>query len=281
MKYKKRFRRRKLRPIAYVLMGLIILLLIAIGFALKTLLFSNPENSDVSNSNEIVVTPSTSMDTIPTTPTVSIQPTPAYDTTTPSSITVIANKKHSIGQYAPDDLVAVSHPGSNGTQYMRQEAAEAMEQLLTAADNDGVTLYTQSGYRSYDTQVSLWQSYANRDGAQAADTYSSRAGYSDHQTGLAMDIMGINTRMNASTRSDCPIEQCEGSEASLWLAQHAADYGFIQRFPVGKQSITGYVDEWWHYRYVGVDLAKAIKESGLCMEEYFNVEGGDYAQTAE
>ncbi len=281
MKTKRHRRRRKLKPIAYVLMGLIILLLVAIGFAFKTLLFSNPANNDISDSNATVVSPSSSM--VPTTPTpqISIQPTPTYDTTTPSSITVIANKKHSIGQYAPSDLIAVSHPGSNGTQYMRQEAAEAMESLLSAADNDGVTLYTQSGYRSYDTQVSLWQSYADRDGAAAADTYSSRAGYSDHQTGLAMDIMGINTRMNASTRSDCPIEQCEGSDASLWLAQHAADYGFIQRFPVDKQDITGYVDEWWHYRYVGVELAQDIKESGLCMEEYFNVEGGDYAQSAQ
>ncbi len=76
--------------------------------------------------------------------------------------------------------------------------------------------------------------YANRDGYAAADKYSSRAGYSDHQTGLAMDIMGDNTRMNASKRSDCPIEQCEGSPAALWLAENAHNYGFILRYPVGN-----------------------------------------------
>lgn len=266
---KKRHKRRKLKPIAYVLLGLIILLLVAIGFGIKVLLTPQGVNGPTP-SKPTMVTPSPS-------PTPSAtSPLPSYDTTSPDSITVIANKKHSIGQYAPVDLVGVSHPGSNGTQYMREQAAIAMEEMLTAADEDGVTLYTQSGYRSYDTQVGLWQSYANRDGADAADTYSSRAGYSDHQTGLAMDIMGINTRMNESDRSDCPIEQCEGSQASLWLKEHAADYGFIMRFPPGKQDITGYVSEWWHYRYVGIDLAQSIKESGLTMEEYFNVEGGDY-----
>lgn len=201
---------------------------------------------------------------------------PQYDTTSPDSLTIIANKKHPIGEYAPTDLVAVSNPGSSGVQYLREEAAQALEVLLTDAKADGVTLYAQSGYRSYSTQVSLYENYANRDGYAAADKYSSRAGYSDHQTGLAMDIMGDNTRMNASKRSDCPIEQCEGSPAALWLAENAHNYGFILRYPVGKEDITGYVDEWWHYRYVGKDLAQQIHDSELTMEEFFNVSGGDY-----
>ena len=274
MKRKRRHKRR-LKPIAYVLIGLIIVLIGLIIFGITLLLTPTDVNGPTPSKPSAMVTPSPLATTTPI-PTVDPTPQPSYDTTNPDSITVIANKKHSIGQYEPDDLVAVSHPGSNGTQYMRQEAANAMEAMLTAADEDGVILYTQSGYRSYNTQVSLWQSYANRDGVDAADTYSSRAGYSDHQTGLAMDIMGINTRMNESDRSDCPIEQCEGSEASLWLKENAADYGFIMRFPPGKQEITGYVSEWWHYRYVGVELAQTITNNGLTMEEYFNVEGGDY-----
>lgn len=254
---------------------LIIILVILLGFGIFFRITNKPVHNDDPSSETIVVTdepsqPSTSE------PTISEQPAITYDTTSYDSITVIANKKHSLGIYEPDDLTAVSHPGNNGTQYLRQEAAAALEELLAKADEDGVKLYAQSGYRSYATQQSLYQSYADRDGTAAADTYSSRAGHSDHQTGLAMDIMGDNTRMNSSDRSDCPIEQCEGSPAALWLADNAADFGFILRFPQGKQDITGYVYEWWHYRYVGKDLAIKIKDSGLTMEEYFDVSGGDY-----
>lgn len=275
-KKRKRRRRYRLTTQGKIFLGLVSLLLIII-IALIVMfigsLFSSTNNDKEIEINVPSTTPLVSSQPIQTT-----LPTPSYDTTSPESITVIANKKHSLGDYAPTDLVEVSHAGSSGTQYMREEAAQALEQLLSAADQEGITLYAQSGYRSYSTQESLYNSYAARDGYAAADTYSSRAGYSDHQTGLAMDIMGENTRMNASDRSDCPIEQCEGSPASLWLEEHAADYGFILRFPEGKEDITGYVYEWWHYRYVGIDLAKEIKASNLTMEEFFNVEGGDYQQ---
>ncbi|MCI5774521.1 MAG: M15 family metallopeptidase [Erysipelotrichaceae bacterium] len=239
--------------------------------ALETIEVSNEPEVSASASPDAATNDQPGEETITTS-----EPALTYDTTSYDSITVIANKKHSIDTYEPSDLTAVSHSGSNGTQYMRQEAASALEELFAKADEDGIALYAQSGYRSYQTQQGLYQSYANRDGVAAADTYSSRAGHSDHQTGLAMDIMGDNTRMNASDRSDCPIEQCEGSPAALWLADNAADFGFILRFPPGKQDVTGYVYEWWHYRYVGKDLAPKIMDSGLTMEEYFNVSGGDY-----
>ena len=248
---------------------LIIILVVLLGIGIYGHI-----NKDIKEPVE-TITPSPIVSTIPSI-IPSETPTITYDTTSPDSIYVIANKKHSLGEYEPSDLVAVSHPGSNGAQYMREEAAQSFEEMMAKADEDGIVLYAQSGYRSYNTQVSLYQSYANRDGIAAADTYSSRAGYSDHQTGLAMDIMGENTRMNASDRSYCPIEQCEGSPASLWLEENAADFGFILRFPQGKQDITGYVYEWWHYRYVGREVAKEIKESNLTMEEFFNVSGGDY-----
>lgn len=254
---------------------LIIILVILLGFGLFFRITNKNVPKDESSS-QTTLTSDTPLPTDTTSPIISEQPALTYDTTSYDSITVIANKKHSLGTYEPDDLTAVSHPGSNGTQYMRQEAAAALEELLSKADEDGIRLYAQSGYRSYTTQQSLYQSYVDRDGTAAADTYSSRPGHSDHQTGLAMDIMGDNTRMNASDRSDCQIEQCEGSPAAIWLADNAADFGFILRFPQGKQDITGYVYEWWHYRYVGKDLAVKIKESGLTMEEYFDVSGGDY-----
>ena len=248
---------------------LIVILIILLGIGIYGHI-----NKDETKQMETVV-PATSaptsddMDQIITVPP-SEDPIITYDTTSPDSIYVIANKKHSLGEYEPSDLVAVSHSGSNGTQYMREEAAEKKKKMMAKADEDGIVLYAQSGYRSYATQLGLYQSYVNRDGVEAADTYSSRAGHSDHQTGLAMDIMGENTRMNASDRSDCPLEQCEGSPASLWLEENASDFGFILRFPQGKQDITGYVYEWWHYRYVGKEIAKDISEKNLTMEEYFN-----------
>lgn len=271
MSKKRKRRRYRLTTLGKITLVLIIIIIILI-FYLVFKLVNKPEQ-------QITVTPTPAVvETL--TPSVDVQPSEvpqeSYDTASYDSLTVIANKKHSIGTYEPSDLVAVDYPGANGTQYMRQEAANAFATMAQAAREDGVNIYSLSGYRSYYTQQSLYQTYADRDGSAAADTYSSRAGYSDHQTGLAIDISGDNTRLNASDRSDCPYDQCEGSPASLWLEQHAHEYGFIIRFPQGKQDITGYVYEWWHYRYVGIDLATKIKESGLCMEEYFNVEGGDY-----
>ena len=274
MSKKKHKRRYKLTAMGKVVVSLSCVVLILI-IALIWFLFKPNNPTEIPSPT---ATPSASIAPNATDDSVATQQPITYDTTTPDSLTVIANKKHNLGDYAPSDLVDVSHSGSSGVQQMRQEAASALEELLSAANNDGVTLYSQSGYRSYQTQDGLYQNYANRDGVAAADKYSSRPGYSDHQTGLAMDIMGENTRMNASNRSDCPIEQCEGSPAALWLADNADTFGFILRYPQGKEEITGYVSEWWHYRYVGKELAPKIKESGLTLEEYFNVEGGDYNQ---
>ena len=113
-----------------------------------------------------------------------------------------------------------------------------------------------SGYRSYNTQKGLYNYYVNRDGREAADRYSARPGHSEHSTGLAMDVSGIDGKCAAT---DCFGETPEAA----WLAENVYDYGFIIRYPEGKEHITGYKYEPWHLRYVGVDIAREIRELGL------------------
>ena len=120
-----------------------------------------------------------------------------------------------------------------------------------------------SGFRSYETQSSLYQDYVNKDGKEAADRYSARPGYSEHQTGLAFDVIGTN--------GDLVTEE----KAAQWLLDHVADYGLVVRYLKGKEKETGYMAEEWHLRYVGKE-AKEIAASGLSLEEYFGFEGGNY-----
>ena len=114
-----------------------------------------------------------------------------------------------------------------------------------------------SGYRSFDYQDKLYRKYAAADGVAAANTYSAWPGHSEHQTGLAFDIGSINNNYG-------------NTPAGKWLAAHAHEYGFIIRYPKGKEGVTGYQYEPWHVRYLGVELATKVYESGLCLEEYLS-----------
>lgn len=157
---------------------------------------------------------------------------------------IIANKSYSLpSSYAP---------GLDST------ALAAFTRMQKAAQKDGISLWICSGFRSYQYQASLYSSYVYYRGQAAADTFSARAGYSEHQTGLAMDIN------NASS-------SFEGTKEAKWLAEHCAEYGFIIRYPKGKESITGYKYEPWHIRYLGTTRAKTVTNSGLCLEEYLGI----------
>ncbi len=144
----------------------------------------------------------------------------------------------------------------NGLTSVTQKAFNAMQ---AGAKNDGITLWICSGFRSYNTQYDLYWSYVNRDGQKAADTYSARPGHSEHQSGLAIDINNASTSFN-------------GTREAKWIAAHCAEYGFILRYPKGKEKKTGFMYESWHVRYVGKDLAKKITKSGLCLEEYLGID---------
>ena len=135
-----------------------------------------------------------------------------------------------------------------------------LEKLVAAARAAGVTLRVGSGYRSYATQASLFASYVRQHGEAAASRFSSRPGHSEHQSGLAVDFAGAD--------QTCWVDDCfERTAAGKWLAAHAHEYGFILRYPKGKEKITGYQYEPWHFRYVGRELAGALHQSGLTMEE--------------
>ena len=163
---------------------------------------------------------------------------------------VIANKHYPLSK----DY----NPGENLT------AKAELLKLIAAMQEAGFPISDHySGFRSYETQTQLYQDYVNKDGKAEADRYSARPGYSEHQTGLAFDLIG--------TDGDLVTEE----KAAQWLLDHAADYGFVVRYLKGKEKETGYMAEEWHLRYVGKE-AKDIAASGLSLEEYYGFEGGDY-----
>lgn len=151
-----------------------------------------------------------------------------------------------------------SLPASYDPKGLTKETSAAFKKMQTAAYKDGISLWVCSGYRSYYDQKYLYDMYCNRDGKAAADKYSARPGYSDHQTGMAIDVN------NASDSFD-------GTREAKWLANNCAKYGFIIRYPKGKEAYTGYQYEPWHIRYVGTPLAQNITNSGLSLEEYFGI----------
>lgn len=174
--------------------------------------------------------------------------------------TVLANKYNFLGSdYIPKDLTKINSKCTIGTQTLVKEAQENFEKLCNDARKDGYFIKIISSYRSYNRQKILYNNYAKRDGEKAADTYSSRAGYSEHQTGLVVDV----TKENGSFLKFGHTKEFE------WMKENAHKYGFILRYTKEFESITGYTSEPWHYRYVGVDIASYIHEHPMSYEEYF------------
>lgn len=146
------------------------------------------------------------------------------------------------------------------------KARAAFEKMAKAAMENGIELVAFSGFRSYDYQKTLYDRYVKRDGKEAADRYSARPGYSEHQTGLAFDI-------GEKGREDLWLTNEFGdTEAGQWLAQNAHKYGFILRYPKGKEEITGFMHESWHFRYLEGELAKKVFEAGVTLEEYLGIQ---------
>ncbi len=141
-------------------------------------------------------------------------------------------------------------------------ALEAMDSMISGAKSAGISIWVQSGYRSYGTQASIHDRYIQKYGQEYAGKISAEAGHSEHQTGLAFDLNGEHGGGLSETFSYTPEYE--------WLMGNAEKYGFILRFPKGKEWATGYAYEPWHYRYVGPELAKIINETGLSVEEVIN-----------
>lgn len=186
-----------------------------------------------------------------------------YSTTDPSSLWVVVNKQHPLNpvNYAPTDLVSVG----SGEQ-MRAEAAASLSKMFSDAQAAGYTLVADSGYRSYDYQVSVYNRYVKEWGQTYTDTVSARPGYSEHQTGWAVDI----------GTDGCHVSDCFGDTAGgKWAQANAYKYGFLLRYPPELTNITGYSNEAWHFRYVGTDLSNELRAANIkTLEEFFNVSGG-------
>ena len=176
----------------------------------------------------------------------------------PATAAVVVNKQRPLN---PADHVPASLEAVNG-QLLRSDAASAFSTLMQSAASEGVAITAVSGYRSYDSQVSLYGSYTAQYGQETADTISARPGHSEHQTGLAVDI--------GDPEGTCSLQSCfEDTAAGAWAAENAHRFGFIVRYPDGSGAETGYAYEPWHLRYVGTRIAEGMRAHGVAtLEEY-------------
>ena len=181
--------------------------------------------------------------------------------TNPEEISTLVNKNYRLPQdYTPNDLALISPTFSKGEKYLRKEAKQAFEKLGADASEKGYTIRLSSGFRSYEYQKILYTYYVNHNGKEYADLCSARPGHSEHQTGLSFDVEGSLYDYN----------RFEETKEFLWIKENAHRYGFILRYPKGKEKITGFKYEPWHYRYVGKEIAGIIKENNLTLEEYLS-----------
>ncbi len=191
------------------------------------------------------------------------------DFTTPDSILVLVNKERPLpADYKPADLVEPNVPFSFAEKVekrlMRAEAARALERLFAASEEEGLSLYAVSGFRSYERQEAIFAYNASLHGEEKANQFSARPGQSEHQTGLAMDVSSPAVQFDL-------IEEFANTPEGKWLAENAARFGFIIRYPKDKTEITQYQYEPWHLRYVGIEAALEMAEQNLTLEEYYNL----------
>ncbi len=170
--------------------------------------------------------------------------------------TIITNKTYSLpSTYVPQNIVII-YDYVNIIDYVK----DAFNALQSDAQSIGLNIYPASGYRSYENQERIYNKYIEKDGLEKADTYSARPGHSEHQTGLVIDVNTVDMTF-------------DNTAESTWLKNNCYNYGFIIRYPKGKEEITGYMYEPWHLRYVGKELAKKLYNNGfwITLEEYFGI----------
>lgn len=199
--------------------------------------------------------------------------------TIPDSTTVLINKEFSLPEdYIPENMVVPNVPfsfsGYKEKKLMREDAAKALEALFKGGEEAGVSLFAVSGYRSYERQKEIYDANVARNGSERTNMFSAKPGYSEHQSGLAMDV----STNSVQYRLD---EAFAGTPEGRFLADHAYEYGFIIRYPENKSDITGYSYEPWHIRYVGETMAKELHDRGITMEEYYHYTPSEELQQEE
>jgi len=190
----------------------------------------------------------------------------------PTDILILVNKQNK----APSVPISLVMPNVTPTRpelaeniFMQPEAAAALEELFEGALDEGITLYATSGYRSYSTQKAIFERKLRKMSERAANASVAKPGYSEHQTGLAMDVEG------ESSYGAGLVQDFGDTPEGIWLAENCHRFGFIIRYPEGKTDITGYVYEPWHIRYVGKAAAQEIYELDVTFEEYILMVRGD------
>ncbi len=179
----------------------------------------------------------------------------------PDAIMVLVNKTYQLDDhYVPSDLETISISYAYENKQLRREAKDAFENLSQEALSLGFRIVATSAYRDYDYQKKLFEEYVSDKGEVYALECSAKPGHSEHQTGLAVDVSGSND----------DYDEFESSPEFPWMKENAHRYGFILRYPKGKERITGFKYEPWHYRYVGTEVAKIIYDEGLTLEEYYD-----------
>ncbi len=177
-----------------------------------------------------------------------------------NNINILVNKHNYLTEdYVPENLENINSSYALSNMKMVSEAKNAFENLSKDAAKQNLKVIAMSTYRSYEYQVDLYNRYVKTDGKEAADTYSGRPGNSEHQTGLAVDVYNVKETYT----------NFEKTKEYTWMQDNAYKYGFILRFPKDKENETGYEFESWHYRYVGLEAAKYIKEHNISFEEYY------------
>ncbi len=189
---------------------------------------------------------------------------PFYTNTKEAKLTntfyTLVNKYNYLREdFVPNNLVELETPYAREGIYLVKSAKDKFYELVKKASEEGLTIRAISAYRGYTYQKRLYDKYVENDGVTKADTYSARPGFSDHQTGLVVDVDNTINSFEAFTNT----------KEYQWMLANSYKYGFILRYPEGKEAITGYQFESWHYRFVGVKLAKKIKASNLTFDEYF------------
>ncbi len=178
---------------------------------------------------------------------------------TEQSLTMLVNKYHQLGEdYEPKDLMKIQEKYAvDDEQFMIKEAVIAFEEMAAEAEKEGYSILANSAYRSYQDQQDTYDLYLNTYGQKYVDNYVAVPGYSEHQTGLALDVASGNSKIFAD------------SKEYNWMLENSYKFGFVMRYPKSEEQVTGYKYESWHYRYLGKELAKKVYDSELTYDEYY------------
>ena len=182
------------------------------------------------------------------------------DTDMSKGVEILVNKFHTIKEYAPDDLESININYSYAGQTIRKEVHEAYVDMASQAKEQGIKLIVSSSYRSYLEQEQVYKEFYYSKGQTYADAYAARAGSSEHQSGLALDIFSPDGTTTSTF---------ENTEAYKWLINNSYKYGFILRYPKDKTYLTGYEYESWHFRYLGKELATKVYNENITYDEYY------------